>query len=129
MRRHNVKLIFNPNADMGNAWKLASALRPIVEEFGGADWAGTVYPTHGIELATQAANEGYELIIAAGGDGTIQEVINGLMEVPKEQRPRLYAVEDGRGKITRPGVRGAVGPAVAHTDGQCGNEHNDTRTQ
>jgi len=97
MRRHNVKLIFNPNADMGNAWKLASALRPIVEEFGGADWAGTVYPTHGIELATQAANEGYELIIAAGGDGTIQEVINGLMEVSKEKRPRLGIVPLGSG--------------------------------
>jgi len=56
MRRHNVKLIFNPSADMGNAWKLASDLRPIVDDFGGADWSGTVYPTHAIELATQAAD-------------------------------------------------------------------------
>jgi YegS/Rv2252/BmrU family lipid kinase len=97
MRRHNVKLIFNPNADMGNAWKLASDLRPIVEDFGGADWAGTVYPTHAIELATQAANEGYELIVTAGGDGTIQEVINGVMAVPQEKRPRLGIVPLGSG--------------------------------
>ncbi|MFC1996137.1 diacylglycerol/lipid kinase family protein [Chloroflexota bacterium] len=97
MRQHNVKLILNPNADMGNAWKLASDLRSIVEEFGGADWAGTVYPTHAIELAAQAANEGYELIITAGGDGTIHEVINGLMEVPKEKRPRLGIVPLGSG--------------------------------
>lgn len=97
MRRHNIKLIFNPNADMGNAWKLASDLRPIVEEFGGADWAGTVYPTHAIELATQAANEGYELIVTAGGDGTIQEVVNGLMAVPQEKRPRLGIVPLGSG--------------------------------
>jgi YegS/Rv2252/BmrU family lipid kinase len=97
MRRHNVKLILNPNADMGNAWKLASDLRPVVEEFGGADWAGTVYPTHAIELATQAADEGYELIIAAGGDGTIQEVINGLITVPKKNRPRLGVVPLGSG--------------------------------
>ncbi len=97
MRQHNVKLILNPNADMGNAWKLASDLRPVVEEFGGADWSGTVYPTHAIELATQAANDGYELVIAAGGDGTIQEVINGLMAVPKEKRPKLGIVPLGSG--------------------------------
>jgi YegS/Rv2252/BmrU family lipid kinase len=97
MRRHNVKLILNPNADMGNAWKLASDLRPIVDEFGGADWAGTVYPTHAIELAIQAANEGYELVIAAGGDGTVHEVINGLMQIPKEKRPRFGVVPLGSG--------------------------------
>jgi len=97
MRHHNVKLILNPNADMGNAWKLASDLRPVVEEFGGADWSGTVYPTHAIELATQAAGDGYELIIAAGGDGTVHEVINGLMAVPKEKRPKLGIVPLGSG--------------------------------
>jgi YegS/Rv2252/BmrU family lipid kinase len=97
MRQHKVKLILNPNADMGNAWKLASDLRPIVEEFGGADWAGTVYPTHATDLAVQAANEGYELVIAAGGDGTVHEVINGLMRVPQEKRPRFGVVPLGSG--------------------------------
>ena len=97
MRRHNIKLILNPNADMGNAWKLASDLRPVIEEFGGADWSGTVYPTHAIELARQAAEEGYELVIAAGGDGTVHEVLNGLMEFPAEKRPRLGVVPLGSG--------------------------------
>ena len=97
MRQHNVKLILNPNADMGNAWKLASDLRPMVDEFGGADWAGTVYPTHATELAAQAANEGYDLVIAAGGDGTVHEVVNGLMQAPKEKRPRLGVVPLGSG--------------------------------
>ena len=97
MRRHNVKLIINPNADMGNAWKLASDLRPIVEEFGGADWGGTVYPTHAIELAREAAEEGYELIIAAGGDGTIHEIVNGVMQVAPERRPRVGVVPLGSG--------------------------------
>ncbi len=97
MRRHNTKLILNPNADMGNAWKLASDLRPIVDEFGGADWAGTVYPTHAIDLAKQAATEGYELVIAAGGDGTVHEIINGLMQLPQEKRPRFGVVPLGSG--------------------------------
>lgn len=97
MPRSPAKLIVNPNADLGRAWRKASDLRPIVEEFGGADWSGTVYPTHAVELARQAALDGYELIIAVGGDGTVHEIINGLMQVPLEQRPKLGIVPLGSG--------------------------------
>ena len=97
MPEHKVKLIINPNADLGRAWRISADLRPIVQEFGGADWSGTVYPTHATELARQAAEEGYELVIAAGGDGTIHEVINGLMQVPPDQRPRLGVIPLGTG--------------------------------
>ena len=97
MPKHKVKLIINPNADLGRAWRWASDLRPVADEFGGADWTGTVYPTHAIELARQAAEQGYELVIAVGGDGTAHEVINGLMQVPQEQRPRLGVVPMGSG--------------------------------
>jgi YegS/Rv2252/BmrU family lipid kinase len=91
------KLIVNPNADLGHAWRTAADLRPIVDQYGGADWSGTVYPTHAIELASQAATDGYELVIAAGGDGTVHEVINGLMQVPKDRRPRLGIIPMGTG--------------------------------
>ena len=91
MPRHKIKLIINPNADLGRAWRVAADLRPLVDQLGGADWTGTVYPTHAIELARQAGEEGYELIIAAGGDGTAHEVINGLMQLPAERRPRFWS--------------------------------------
>ncbi len=97
MPAHKVKLIVNPNADLGRAWRTASDLRPIVEKYGGADWSGTVYPTHATELARQAAQEGYELLVAVGGDGTVHEVVNGLMRVPEEQRPHLGIVPLGSG--------------------------------
>ncbi len=97
MPAHRIQLIVNPNADMGNAWRQASDLRPVVDAFGGADWSGTVYPTHATELARQAAEAGYELVIAAGGDGTVHEVVNGLMQVPRERRPRLGVVPLGSG--------------------------------
>lgn len=97
MVKHKVKLIINPNADLGRAWRWASDLRPIVEEFGGADWAGTVYPTHATELARQAAEQGYEMVVAVGGDGTVHEVINGLMQVPGDRRPHLGVVPMGSG--------------------------------
>ncbi len=97
MPKHKTKLIINPNADLGRAWRWAADLRPIADEFGGADWTGTVYPTHATELARQAAEEGYELVVAVGGDGTVHEVINGLMQVPPDRRPRLGVVPMGSG--------------------------------
>jgi diacylglycerol kinase (ATP) len=97
MLKHKTKLIINPNADVGRAWRWGSDLRIVVDEFGGADWSGTVYPTHAIDLARQAAEDGYELVIAVGGDGTTHEVINGLMQVPEEKRPRLGIVPVGTG--------------------------------
>ena len=92
-----VRLILNPKANMGSAWKVAKDLRPIVTEYGHADWSGTVYPTHAIELARQAGEQGYDMVIAVGSDGTVHEVINGLMQVPAGNRPMLGIVPTGSG--------------------------------
>jgi YegS/Rv2252/BmrU family lipid kinase len=93
-----VKLILNPIADMGRAWKAANDLRPIAQEFKGEiTWSGTVYPTHAVEIARQAAEEGYDMVVAMGGDGTAHEVMNGLMQVPAEKRPIMGVVPIGSG--------------------------------
>ncbi len=92
-----VKLILNPMADLGRAWKVSRDLRPIVAGYGRADWSGTVYPNHAAELARQAGEEGYDKVIAVGGDGTVHEVINGLMQVPEKKRPMLGIVPVGSG--------------------------------
>lgn len=92
-----VLLIFNPIANLGRAWPVASSLRPLVTELGGADWTGTTYPTHAAELAHRAGLEGYERVIALGGDGTVHEIANGLMELPPERRPAVGIVPVGTG--------------------------------
>jgi diacylglycerol kinase (ATP) len=97
MKKHNALIIVNPNADLGRALVKAASLRPIVDQFGGADWIGTVFPTHAIEITRQAIEDGYELIIAGGGDGTTHEVINAMMQFPKEQRPNLGVIPLGSG--------------------------------
>jgi diacylglycerol kinase (ATP) len=95
---HKVKLILNPMADLGRAWKTANDLRPIAQEFKGElSWSGTVYPTHAIELAKQAAQEGCGLVVAMGGDGTVHEVVNGLMQIPENKRPIMGIVPIGSG--------------------------------
>lgn len=92
-----VKIILNPMADMGNAWRIARDLRSITEQHGGVDWSGTVYPGHAIELAKQAGEQGYDMVIAMGGDGTVHEIINGLMIISEEKRPVLGVVPAGSG--------------------------------
>ncbi len=92
-------IILNPNADVGHAWRRIADLRPLAEELAGdtLQWAGTVYPTHATALAAQAAAQGFDRVIAVGGDGTVHEVVNGLMRIPAAQRPTLGVVPLGSG--------------------------------
>jgi YegS/Rv2252/BmrU family lipid kinase len=108
-----IKIILNPMADMGNAWRVARDLRSITEEHGGVDWSGTVYPGHAIQLARQAGNEGYDLVIAMGGDGTVHEVMNGLMEIPESTRPLLGVVPVGSGNDFAHGINASRTPTEA----------------
>ena len=108
-----VKIILNPMADMGNAWRVARDLRSITEQHGGVDWTGTVYPGHAIELAKQAGEQGYELVVAMGGDGTVHEVVNGLMEIPADRRPILGVVPVGSGNDFAHGIHASTTPTTA----------------
>jgi YegS/Rv2252/BmrU family lipid kinase len=73
-------LVFNPNA--GQADALERELTAAAAVWREAGWLVDLEPTReagdGRRLAQQAAEQGYELVVAAGGDGTINEVINGL---------------------------------------------------
>lgn len=92
---HKTLLIFNPNSDRGRSGQKAADLRAMVDSLGGADWRGTDYPDHAAEIAAHSAQ--YETIVALGGDGTVHEVVNGLMQIPAERRPKLGIVPIGSG--------------------------------
>ncbi len=91
-----IKLIVNPTANHGRSVREAADLRMLVSGHN-ADWSGTEYPGHAIELTRQAGEEGHDLVVALGGDGTVHEVINGLMQLPEEIRPALGIVPLGSG--------------------------------
>ena len=91
------KLIFNPHADRGHAWDIVYRLRGIVDRYDGASWSATDYPGHATELALQAAQDGYQVIAALGGDGTVHEVVNAIMSLEPDQRPILAGVPVGSG--------------------------------
>ena len=103
-----LKLILNPTADHGHAREVGPPLREMLEaeaqaaaaEQGRAYelvWVTTQHPRHAIELAREAANEGFDAVVAIGGDGTVHEVVNGLMQVDAAVRPRLGVIPAGSG--------------------------------
>ena len=47
------------------------------------------------EFAAQAVELGATSVIACGGDGTVNEVVNGLMRIPHDHRPSLGVVPMG----------------------------------
>lgn len=53
-------------------------------------------PGHATELAAGLA-ERHDAVVCAGGDGTLFEMVNGLMELPADRRPTLGVVPLGTG--------------------------------
>ncbi len=91
-------LIVNPTARHGETAKLL----PVVEQLLGNlphDTVVTQCAGHATQLA--AAATGYQLVVATGGDGTVHEVLNGLMSIPSFQRPALGLLPTGSGNDTR----------------------------
>ena len=93
---HKIKLVLNPTANHGRSLQQAADLRPLTASYK-ADWSGTEYPGHATELTRKAGEQGYDLVVAVGGDGTVHEVINGLMQVSEGTRPALGIVPLGSG--------------------------------
>ena len=75
-----VLIVFNPGAGQaGSAEQDVHAARDVWREHGWqVDLRPTAGPGDGTRIAREAATQGYHLVVAAGGDGTVNEVINGL---------------------------------------------------
>lgn len=74
-------LILNPVAGNGKGQKTWPKIQQLLQQAGIAYEASiTTHAGHAIELARKAVQAGYQKIIAAGGDGTANEVINGMFD-------------------------------------------------
>ncbi|WP_188455115.1 diacylglycerol kinase [Virgibacillus oceani] len=88
------RIIYNPTSGR-EAFK--KELPAVLERFEIAGYETSTHATtcegDAIEAAKTAVERGYDLVVAAGGDGTINEVINGIAE--KDFRPRLGIIPVG----------------------------------
>jgi diacylglycerol kinase family enzyme len=77
----DVCVIYNPAAGRGRALRRLESLRRTLGTR--ADFQPTQSPGHAEELAWKAAQGGFSVVAAAGGDGTVHEVANGLMRAAR----------------------------------------------
>ncbi len=73
-------IILNPAANHTRASALWPHLRELLSDLR-ADWIETQRPGHAMQLAADAAHSGCPLVVAVGGDGTVNEVVNGVLSV------------------------------------------------
>jgi len=93
-------IIANPAAGHGSAARAIPRVEALCRAIGlDFDLVRTERPGHAIDLAHQAALAGAGVVVAAGGDGTANEVINGLMQAKRERGTRavLGILGIGRG--------------------------------
>ncbi len=86
--------IFNPHAGKGLLLPhLAEVLLELANHY-----LVTIHPTTGqgdaIDFASRYGSE-YDLIVGSGGDGTLHEIVNGAMSVPKKDRPPIGFIPAG----------------------------------
>lgn len=80
---HQATLIYNPVAGY---WDWSAVVARVARFWSARGWdvqvEATDYAGHATELARAAAADGHGLVLAAGGDGTLNEVANGLVHTP-----------------------------------------------
>ena len=83
-----IKVLLNPYSNRWNAHKrwdeAETALRKADVDF---EMATSQHADHLTELAAEAVQAGFDMLVVAGGDGSIGEVINGAAQGWDEQHP------------------------------------------
>ncbi len=102
------RIIVNPTSGRGMGGKSIPSIRQLLEAAGlEFDIVQTERPWHAVELAARAVADGCRVVVAAGGDGTANEVLNGLMRARQSGGGRTAAlglISVGRGNDFAYGV-------------------------
>ncbi len=92
--------IVNPHSSNGKTGRMWPRFQSILEQrLGPLHCDLTRGVLHARDLAARALQNGYELIMAVGGDGTINEVLNGFLRdgAPADPRAALGYLSSGTG--------------------------------
>jgi YegS/Rv2252/BmrU family lipid kinase len=95
------QVILNPASSAGKTGRRQAEILAAVGRHLGPDYSllVTTRPGEATETARSAALRGAGLVVAVGGDGTVQEVVDGLIGagLPPDRRPHLGIVNAGTG--------------------------------
>jgi YegS/Rv2252/BmrU family lipid kinase len=97
MKYKTAYLIINPGLG-----KNVAKLTDILAVFSAAGWRTDIalkeFGGHTMRLAREAAEEGYDLVIGYGGDGTLNQVVNGVM-MAKRRRSIVGVIPGGTANV------------------------------
>lgn len=92
-------LITNPKATSTSRRALELLVRAFSDDLN-VEIAETGHRGHATELARRAADGGCDLVIALGGDGTVNETVNGLLaDGPSDELPAMAVVPGGSANV------------------------------
>jgi diacylglycerol kinase (ATP) len=92
------KVIVNPAAGAGRTGRIWPQIMGLFEGNGlRFEHELTEAPGHAIELAKSAIKKGFEMVVSVGGDGTINEVVNGLYRAGNIRGAMLGIISTGTG--------------------------------
>lgn len=93
-----VKVIVNPVAGAGRTGRLWPKIMELFKTQGlRFEYDITKAPGHAVELAGDAIRKGFEVVISVGGDGTINEIVNGLYNAGGISSATLGIISTGTG--------------------------------
>jgi diacylglycerol kinase (ATP) len=89
----NTTVILNPIAGRGAGARLSSRIDTCLHDLGLAfDLVTTQAPGHATHLAQEAVLQGRDLVVAVGGDGTANEILNGLVRTNSDANGAALAI-------------------------------------
>lgn len=92
-------VVTNPNATAMTARTREVIIRALGSELK-LDVEQTAAPGDAVQLAARARADGVDVVVAVGGDGTVNEVVNGLLrDGPAADLPRLAVVPGGSANV------------------------------
>jgi diacylglycerol kinase (ATP) len=93
-----VIVIVNPAAGAGSTGRRwPPVAKHLLEEGYRFEEVVTTRPGEAADVARRAADEGRSVVVAVGGDGTVNEVVNGLLTAARDSRPALGVIPTGTG--------------------------------
>lgn len=113
MEAKSAMLIVNPAAGKG---KSRARLGEIISEFGHNGYIMTVFvtePDRGASYFAEKYGPQYDTVVCIGGDGTLSDTVNGLMQLDEVQRPNLGYIPMGSTNDVATTLRIPLSPLAA----------------
>ena len=113
------KVIVNPVAGAHSTRRKWPIISRLLERIGlSFDFEYTEGVGHAMELARVAASDGYRYLVAVGGDGTVNEVANGILHSTNAATTALGVVSTGTGSdfVRSAGIPAGLYHRLFHPD-------------